>query len=110
MKKTKIICTLGPQSCTKEIIQELINNGMDCARLNCSHGSPEEKLEKINIIRDISDSVSILLDTKGPEIRTGDIQSIYGDPKSGEGEIYLNDGDQIILTTQDIIGTKEKIS
>ncbi|MCK5630664.1 MAG: pyruvate kinase [Nanoarchaeota archaeon] len=110
MKKTKIICTLGPQSCTREIIQELINNGMDCARLNCSHGNPEEKLEKINLVRDISDYVSIILDTKGPEIRTGAIQSIYSDSKSCDGEIYLNDGDQIILTAQDIIGTRERIS
>lgn len=110
MKKTKIICTLGPQSCTKEIIQELVNKGMDCGRLNCSHGNPKEKLEKINMLRDISDHVSILLDTKGPEIRTGDIQNIYGDSKSCNGEIYLNDGDKIILTTEDIIGTKEKIS
>jgi len=110
MKKTKIICTLGPKTSSKGIIQNMIEGGMDCVRLNCSHGNYEEKLDKINIVRSLSDSTAIMLDTRGPEIRTGIIESIYSADKECEGEVYLNDGDSIILTTEDVIGTKNRVS
>ncbi len=110
MKKTKIICTLGPKTSSKSIIQNMIESGMDCVRLNCSHGNYEEKLDKINIVRRLSDSIAIMFDTRGPEIRTGIIESIYSDDKECEGEVYLNDGDNIILTTEDVIGTKNRVS
>ncbi len=105
MKKTKIVCTLGPATSSKDRIAKLIENGMNCARLNCSHGDHREKLEKIKTLRKISDKTAIMLDLKGPEIRTGVVQN-----EEGKGEIYLEDGDTIILTTDDVVGTKEKIS
>lgn len=75
MGKTKIICTLGPASESKEVMTKLINSGMDIARNNFSHGSYEENGRKINLIKEIRTEmdkpVQILLDTKGPEVRTG---------------------------------------
>ena len=75
MRKTKIICTLGPASDNKETIMELINSGMNISRLNFSHGTYEDNGEKINLVKEIRQEINkpveILLDTKGPEIRTG---------------------------------------
>lgn len=75
MRKTKIICTLGPASDNKEIITELINSGMNISRHNFSHGTYEDNGEKINMVKEIRQEINkpveILLDTKGPEIRTG---------------------------------------
>ena len=73
-KKTKIICTIGPASQDKEVMRELIRNGMTCMRLNFSHGSHSEHLQKIQTLREICEEeeliIPICLDTKGPEIRT----------------------------------------
>ena len=74
MRKTKIICTLGPSTDNETILRELILNGMDVARINMSHGTYEEhklKMDKIKKLRkELDRPVAILLDTKGPEIRT----------------------------------------
>ena len=74
LKKTKIVCTLGPSSNTPEIIEKMIKAGMNVARFNFSHGSHEEHKQRIDMVRAASQKlgipVALLLDTKGPEIRT----------------------------------------
>ncbi len=105
MKKTKIICTIGPSSQKPEIIKELIAEGMDVARLNFSHGSYEEQTNKFRMIRDaakeMGKSIAILQDTKGPEIRLRDFAN---------GKEELVAGQTFTLTTEDMMGTKEKVS
>ena len=105
-KKTKIVCTIGPATESKEMIRELIRKGMDVARLNFSHGSHEEHLEKINTIKEVRDEldipVAILIDTKGPEIRTKDLK----DGKS----VYLKIGSTFTITTDDIEGDETIVS
>ena len=75
MKKTKIICTMGPTTNDREVMKKLAENGMDIARFNFSHGSHEEQKERMDMIKSVREEVgrpiAILLDTKGPEIRTG---------------------------------------
>ncbi len=105
MRKTKIVCTIGPASEQVETLKELIHAGMNVARLNFSHGDYQEHGNRINNIRQAAEqtkkTVAILLDTKGPEIRTG----ILGIP-----EIELNQGESIILTTEQITGDGSRIS
>ena len=106
MRKTKIICTIGPASNTKETISNLIDSGMNVARLNFSHGTYESHLETINNIKDVriekKQPVAILLDTKGPEIRLGTFENPKG--------VYLKENDRVVLTTEDIPCTKDKIT
>lgn len=105
LKKTKIVCTIGPASEKPEVLEELIKNGMNVARLNFSHGSHEEHLEKIKTIkrlrRKLNAPIAIMLDTKGPEIRTGNY-----DVK----EIFLKPDDIFTLTTRDVMGNQEIVS
>ncbi|NLK72673.1 MAG: pyruvate kinase [Clostridiales bacterium] len=102
MKKTKIVCTLGPASESKETLKEMIKAGMNVARLNFSHGTHEEHKKRIDLIKEIRQEmdvhVAILLDTKGPEIRTG---------KFDKEEIILKEGSYFTLTVRDIIGNDE---
>ena len=102
MKKTKIVCTIGPTSETKEILIKMIQEGMNVARLNFSHGNHEEQQMRIDAIKaareELRIPVAILLDTKGPEIRTGNFE---------KGEIYLEMGQDFTLTVRDVIGTEE---
>ncbi len=103
--RTKIVATLGPASNTKSKIQSLINAGANVFRLNFSHGSQEENLKRINIIRAINQEllmpVAILADLQGPKIRIGMIEG---------GSVHLKVGQKITITTRDIIGTKDIIS
>lgn len=105
LKKTKIVCTIGPSSESPEILEELINNGMNVARLNFSHGTHEEHLAKIKTIRKVRRKlnvpVAIMLDTKGPEIRTGNFNV---------DEVFLKPGDVFTLTTRDVEGTEDIVS
>lgn len=105
MKKTKIICTLGPASDNEEILSELIDAGMNVARLNFSHGTHEEhaqKIETIKKVREIKNApIPIMLDTKGPEFR---IKTF------AKGKITLKAGDEFTFTTKDIIGDNTKVS
>lgn len=105
MRKTKIICTIGPASEEVSIIKELLAGGMNVARLNFSHGTHEEHKRRIDNIRQASREtgipVAIMLDTKGPEIRMGRFQG---------GSVVLKEGDTFIITTEDVLGTKEKVS
>lgn len=105
MRKTKIICTLGPASSTKEILRQLIEAGMDVARFNFSHGTHEEHQKKLDILYELREEMKIplatLLDTKGPEIRLGTFQN---------HQETLSAGDTFTLTTKPMEGTKEKAS
>lgn len=107
MKRTKIICTLGPASCNKEVIRELILNGMNIARFNFSHGTHESHAELLKLVREVSDEldmpIATLLDTKGPEIRTGLFE---GDKKY----VDLAAGDKLVLTNKDVAGNKSMVS
>ncbi|MDW7672930.1 MAG: pyruvate kinase [Bacillota bacterium] len=104
MKKTKIVCTIGPASETVEILKKLILNGMNVARLNFSHGSHTEHLKRMEAIRQASletgIEVAILLDTKGPEIRLGMLK---------DNKTILEDGQRIVLTVAECEGTNERI-
>lgn len=105
MRRTKIICTIGPASEELTIVKELLENGMNVARLNFSHGTLEEHGKRISTIRQASQEtgipVAIMLDTKGPEIRMGLLK---------DGKAELKSGEQFIFTTQEIMGTKERVS
>lgn len=105
MRKTKIICTLGPAVEDEKILRKIIEEGMDVARLNFSHGSHEEHLKRVEALKkvrkEIGKPVALLLDTKGPEIRLGQFE---------EGRVVLNAWDKFVLTTDEILGTKEKVS
>ncbi len=99
MKRTKIVCTIGPASEQKEIFSKLVENGLNVARLNFSHGSQEEHEQRMNMIKEVrwelNEPVAILLDTKGPEIRTG---------KFKEPQVELVDGQDFTITTRDVLG------
>ena len=105
LKKTKIVCTIGPASESPEVLEQLIKNGMNVARLNFSHGSHEEHLEKIKTIkrlrRKLNVPLGLMLDTKGPEIRIGTFE---------EKEYFLKPDDIFTLTTRDIVGNKNIVS
>ncbi len=105
MRKTKIICTLGPAVDSEDMIRTLIRTGMDAARFNFSHGSHPEHLARLNMLKAVRDAmgrpVATILDTKGPEIR---IRSF--DTKS----ITLESGDIFTLTTQDVVGNRGWVS
>ncbi|WP_078408849.1 pyruvate kinase [Priestia abyssalis] len=105
MRNTKIVCTIGPASEKPEVLKKLILAGMNVARLNFSHGSHEEHAVRIEAIRacakELGRNIAILLDTKGPEIRTGILEN---------GRITLKPGDPFILTTEDMIGNQERVS
>ena len=100
MKKTKIICTMGPNTDDKNIMRELAKNGMDVARFNFSHGDHEEHLGRLEVLREVRKELDIpvaaLLDTKGPEIRTGLL-------KDGK-KVVLKEGQTFTLTTRDVVG------
>ena len=103
MRKTKIICTIGPASENEEILRELMLAGMNVARFNFSHGTHEEQKQKlakvIKISSELNLPVATLLDTKGPEIRLRDFEG---------GKAELESGQLFILTTEEMLGTSEK--
>ena len=103
MRKTKIICTIGPASESEEKIRELINAGMNVARFNFSHGTHEEHKAKfkrlVRIRREMGKPVATLMDTKGPEIRLRDFEG---------GKVMLEKGKGFTLTTEEVMGTAER--
>ncbi|WP_248253392.1 pyruvate kinase [Fictibacillus marinisediminis] len=105
MRKTKIVCTIGPASESVEKLTQLIETGMNVARLNFSHGDFEEHGARIKNIREASaklgKTVAILLDTKGPEIRT---QTLEG------GVAELQSGEELVISMEEVMGTSQKIS
>lgn len=105
MRKTKIVCTIGPASESEEMLEKLIKAGMNVARLNFSHGDHAEHKARIDRIREVSQrlgkTVAILLDTKGPEIRTHNMK---------DGAIELEKGTEVIVSMTEVEGTPEKFS
>lgn len=106
MKKTKVVCTMGPNTNDRELLKKLIENGMDVARFNFSHGDHEEQKGRMDLLKELrqelNTNTAILLDTKGPEIRTGVL-------KDGK-KIMLKAGAQFTLTTEEIEGDESKVS
>ena len=102
IKKTKIVCTLGPASENEETLRELIKNGLNVCRLNFSHGSHEEHKGRMDLVKKLREELNmptaILLDTKGPEIRTG---------KFDVPEVLLEEGQTFTITMKDVMGDKE---
>ena len=105
MRKTKIICTIGPASANEKTLTQMCLAGMNVARLNFSHGSHEEHKEKIDLIKRVRENldmpIPIMLDTKGPEYRIKTFKS---------GSVEVQDGAQFIFTTDDIEGDETKVS
>lgn len=104
-KRAKIICTLGPTSNSEEMITKLVQAGMDVARMNFSHGSHEEHLERIKLVRkvskDLNKPLAILMDLQGPKIRIGTFSN---------GPVTVNRGDEYTITTDEVDGSQEHVS
>ena len=105
MKKTKIICTLGPSTDKDGVLEELIKEGMNVARFNFSHGLHDEQKGRIDKLKEIrtrlNKPVAALLDTKGPEIRICEF---------ADGKITLKEGQEFTLTTEEIVGNEKIVS
>ena len=105
MRKTKIVCTLGPACNDEATLEKMFANGMNVARLNFSHGTHEEHQKRIELFRRVRDRLqvpaAIMLDTKGPEIRLGTFE---------DGAAVLKNGDPFILTVRPVVGTAQKAS
>ena len=105
MRKTKIICTLGPASINENTIKEMLRAGMNVARVNFSHGDRKTHGETIDLFRSVRDSLGkpapVMLDTKGPEIRTRNFE---------DGKATLKSGEKFTLTTDEILGNSQKTS
>ena len=105
MRKTKIVCTLGPSTESEEVMRQLRLEGMAVARMNFSHGSHEEQKKRLDMVKKLREElhlpVAALLDTKGPEIRIGDVEG---------GKLELKAGQDFILTTEEMLGTAGKVT
>lgn len=105
MRKTKIVCTIGPACSDEETLTKMCLAGMNVARLNFSHGTHEDHLERIQTIKKVRDKlkipVAILLDTKGPEYRISTFK---------DGKVFLNEGDTFTFTTDDVAGDERRVS
>ncbi|HIZ81623.1 MAG TPA: pyruvate kinase [Candidatus Mediterraneibacter pullistercoris] len=106
MKKTKVVCTMGPNTNDRELMKALIQNGMDVARFNFSHGDHEEQKGRMDLLKQLREELNantaILLDTKGPEIRTGMLK--------GGKKVILENGASFTLTTDEVEGDETKVS
>ena len=105
MRKTKIICTIGPASENEEILTRMCRSGMNVARLNFSHGTHEEHQKKFDLIKQVREKlelpIAIMLDTKGPEYRIGTFKN---------GKVKIEDGAEFIFTTDDVEGDETRVS
>ena len=105
MRKTKVICTIGPACEDAEILSEMCKVGMNVARLNFSHGTHEEQQRKIDLIKETREKlhmpIAIMLDTKGPEYRIKTFK---------DGKIRLKDGDEFTFTTEEVVGDETQVS
>ena len=105
MKKTKIICSIGPSSTPPEIMKQMVEVGMNVARINFSHATPEEKIAVVDSVHKVREmtgkNIAILYDTKGPEFRNGMIEN---------DEIKLVEGKTIRLVKENVLGNEERIS
>ena len=107
MRKTKIVCTIGPATESVEMLKKMIGAGMNVARINFSHGGYEENKEKIENVKkareELNMPVALMLDTKGPEIRTGVLET-------GNEKVTINEGDTFTFVNDEIIGNETKTS
>ncbi len=105
MRRTKIVCTIGPASDRKSVLKKLVKAGLNVARLNFSHGTHEEHKKRIETIKEVeknlNEPIGIMLDTRGPEIRTG---------KMKDNAVKLEQGESLEVVSGDVEGTSEKIS
>ena len=105
MRRTKIVCTLGPSTDKEEVLRNLMKNGMNVARMNFSHGTHEEQKARLDMIKklrkELNLPVAALLDTKGPEIRIGDVEG---------GKLELKPDQEFTLTTEEMLGTEKKVT
>ena len=105
MRKTKIICTIGPSCDNEDTLREMMLAGMNVARLNFSHGTHEQHLEKITIIKKLREEldlpIGIMLDTKGPEYRIRSFEN---------GKVFLNEGSEFTFTTEEVVGDENQVS
>lgn len=105
MRKTKIICTIGPSCDNEDTLREMMLAGMNVARLNFSHGTHEQHLEKITIIKKLREEldlpIGIMLDTKGPEYRIRSFEN---------GKVFLNEGSEFAFTTEEVVGDENQVS
>ena len=105
MKKTKIICSMGPASSKEKVLEEMVHSGMDCARINLSHSTEEDILKTIELIRNVRKStgtpIAIMYDTKGPEFRTLNFVN---------GGIKIKENDTIKMQKKKCLGNKDKFS
>ena len=105
MKKTKIICSIGPASCNVNVMSEMVNNGMNVARINFSHATLEEKQNVVKIVKEVrkitGKNIAILYDTKGPEFRNGMLEN---------DKIKLENGKIIRIIKQNVLGNEQRIS
>lgn len=105
MRKTKVICTIGPACENEDTLKDMCIAGMNVARLNFSHGTHEEHKSKIELIKKVRTQlnmpIAIMLDTKGPEYRIKTFEN---------GKITLSEGDTFIFTTDDVIGNQQRVS
>ncbi|MBQ1272793.1 MAG: pyruvate kinase, partial [Clostridia bacterium] len=105
MRKTKIVCTIGPACSDETTLTQMCLAGMNVARLNFSHGTHEQHLATIKTIKKVREAlnlpIAILLDTKGPEYRIRTFQN---------GSITLKDGDTFALTVEDIVGDQSRVA
>lgn len=106
MRKTKIVCTMGPNTNDRELMKKMVEKGMNIARFNFSHGDHQEQKSRMDMLKGIREElgkpVAILLDTKGPEIRTGVLK--------GDKKVFLEEGDTFTLTTEEIEGDNKRVS
>ena len=104
MKKTKIVCTMGPNSDDREVLRQMALNGMDVARFNFSHGDHEEHRKRLALLESVREELDLpiaaLLDTQGPEIRTGTLK--------GGRKVMLKEGGTYVLTTEEITGDENR--
>ena len=105
IRKTKIICTIGPATDDPKVLEEMIKSGMDVARLNFSHGTYEDHKKRMDEVKAVREKlgrfIPIMLDTKGPEIRIG---------RFAGGRVKIKAGQKFTLTTDEIEGTDEAVS
>ena len=105
MRKTKIVCTLGPSTDNEDVLRQLMHEGMDVARCNFSHGVYEDHKKRMDMVKkirkEVKKHVAILLDTKGPEVRVKQFK---------DGKITLKEGQLFTLTSDEVEGTEEKVS
>ena len=105
MRKTKIVCTLGPSTDNEDVLRQLMVEGMNVARCNFSHGVYEEHKKRMDMVKkirkEVKKPVAILLDTKGPEVRVKQFK---------DGKVTLKEGQLFTLTSEEAEGTSEKVS